>query len=65
VFQTRGSFLEKVPSERAGRLLRAEDGRAFLGGFLGEVERVLQRPRRDGTFLPRAGAINAARARAV
>jgi hypothetical protein len=42
--QTRGSFLEKVPSERAGRLLRAEDGRAFLGSFLGEVEQLLQWP---------------------
>jgi hypothetical protein len=37
-FHTCGSFLEKVPSERASRLLRAEDGRAFLGSFLGKVE---------------------------
>jgi hypothetical protein len=61
-FHTRGSFLEKVPSERVGRLLCAEDGHAFLGGFLEEVERVLQRQRRDETFRPWAGAVNAARA---
>jgi hypothetical protein len=39
-----------------------EDGCAFLGGFLEEVERVLQRSWLDGMFRPPAGAVNAVRA---
>jgi hypothetical protein len=61
-FRTRDSFSEKESSERVCRPLRTEDGRAFLGGFLGEVERALRRPWPDGTFRPRVGAVNAARA---
>jgi hypothetical protein len=63
-FYTRSSFSEKAPSERVGHLLRAEDGRAFLGGFLGEAKRVLQWPWQDGTFHPQAGAVNATYAHA-
>jgi hypothetical protein len=41
-FYTRYSFLEKKSSERAYRPLCTEDGHAFLGSFLEEVEWVLQ-----------------------
>jgi hypothetical protein len=63
-FRSRGSFSEKVPSERVSRLLCVEDGRAFLGSFLGEVERALQRPWPDGTFRPWVVTVNAAHAHA-
>jgi hypothetical protein len=61
-FYTCGSFSEKAPRERVGHLLRAEDGRAFLGGFLGDAERALRWSWRDGTLRPRAGAVNATHA---
>jgi hypothetical protein len=49
-FRTHGSFSEKAPSERVGCLLCTEDGHTFLGGFLREVEQVLQQLRPDWTF---------------
>jgi hypothetical protein len=58
-FRTCGSFSAKAISERVGCLLCVEDGHTFLGGFLREVEQVLQRLWPDGTFCPWAGALNA------
>jgi hypothetical protein len=56
--------LEKESSERVCHPLRAEDGHAFLGGFLEEMERAWRWPWPDGTFRPWAGVVNAVRAHA-